>query len=531
MRICRPRSSGSGWRRRSARWSRTTGRSTSAPAGASWAAPPAGRWRRGAAPPARSGGVRGPRPRAEARLRQLLAHLAAVRGVPTPSTESVPGVRIADLRAGLTPWTERFERLSVSQAVVSSAAFAVSAPQRRAVLLALRDIAPLDRLLRGRPESLRDLGLLSDLAAPVSKLAAARVAATEAPSDLRATTLAAFQDASALAAGLSGAEFTIELARAGLGGDGAPPLSWSDRQWATLCRRAEALVRRRAENDADRAGFWTALLADGAPTAALELLARNEERSHAHLEALEATVFGGQAGFAADAFVLDHAPALSPTAAGVAVGARSGARGKKDIRLEHVLRGRIAELFVLEDRWVRFCALSSPRRATLLDELLERRGDRDNRWGVESGYVLAQKTLAVHRTALLECASSAALRNAFYSLLDVSRERWPGYDIIDPFGVRQGAAGFRRVEIKAVSVDGARRFVLTSNEFHKARHAPELTVLRLVAVPTRADEAGAVDFGAVRWLADIPNPVGALGLQEQFGLSVRGGQAIFDLDM
>lgn len=101
----------------------------------------------------------------------------------------------------------------------------------------------------------------------------------------------------------------------------------------------------------------------------------------------------------------------------------------------------------------------------------------------------------------------------------------------DRWGDPEGCLSFlsARVEVKVVAAKADRRFVLTANEPHKARHFPDSTVIRFVVVPP-ASKGGEIDFAAVRWLAGVADPVKALALERQFGLAVWCGQAFFGLE-
>jgi hypothetical protein len=208
---------------------------------------------------------------------------------------------------------------------------------------------------------------------------------------------------------------------------------------------------------------------------------------------------------------------------------------------DQAVRGRVAELFVLQACWVQFLKCEANVRNQALDAIISRRdegsgkGDDHARWSTKTAWRDLEKRLEHRREALIECPQEPAevpgdLAKLFKALIEVANERGPGYDVLDPFGVwgtgQEDAPPDpdpRRVEIKAVPADttenAAYRVVLTTNEFHRASRDSDSYVLRLVAVPRDPEQ----HLDQVHWICDIPNPVQELNLAEQIGRGVRGG--------
>ena len=210
----------------------------------------------------------------------------------------------------------------------------------------------------------------------------------------------------------------------------------------------------------------------------------------------------------------------------VPIGGTRGGGKRTPVTQDQARRGLIAERFVLAGCWSRFMRLPPKQRGQLLDAVLAHREREEGApWGDSRGAKHARDLLEEHRDALLNCtAENREAKQTFCKLLDVSTERWPGFDVIDPFGGRTDGpfepGWLRRVEVKATATTdkGKHRVVFTTNEFHKARMEPESYVLRLVLVASADEPAG------VRTLENIPNPVEALSMVERLHVGVRGGR-------
>jgi hypothetical protein len=202
------------------------------------------------------------------------------------------------------------------------------------------------------------------------------------------------------------------------------------------------------------------------------------------------------------------------------------------ITADQAVRGRLAELFVLEVCWRRFLGLDAGERVRVLDEIeIHRQDNPDNvPWGTAVAWRRLKRRLAKHRKALLACPddpkASGELVKLFQDLIEVANERGPGFDVLDPFGVwgvsNDNPPSPCRVEIKAIlpldkSTNG-HRVILSTNEFHRARQHPASYVLRLIYVPREYDS-----LGGVQWACDVPDPVNTLDLGEKIKLGVRSG--------
>ncbi len=211
---------------------------------------------------------------------------------------------------------------------------------------------------------------------------------------------------------------------------------------------------------------------------------------------------------------------------------RAGGGTSAAVTVDQAVRGRLAELFVLEVCWRRFLALAPAGREAVLDTIARHReaGPGDVPWGTATAWAKLSKSLEKHRSALVVISSEDDTRQdlaqAFKGLIEVAHEQGPGFDILDPFGAWGADQAEppvpRRVEIKAImppeQAPYGHRVVLTTNEFHRARQHPESYVLRLIVVPREVD-----DTEHVHWAGDILNPVGVLRLEEQIVRGIRSG--------
>jgi hypothetical protein len=208
---------------------------------------------------------------------------------------------------------------------------------------------------------------------------------------------------------------------------------------------------------------------------------------------------------------------------------------------DQAVRGRVAELFVLQACWRSFLDQSENSRERILNEITSRRREGSGEggdhvaWSTKTAWRDLEKRLQRHREDLITCAQepdqvSGDVEKLFKALIEVANERGPGYDVLDPLGAwgerEEGDVPHpdpRRVEIKAILQDTesktAHRIVLTTNEYHRACRDPESYVLRLISVPRDPEK----HLDQVRLVCDIPNPVQALKLDEQIGKGVRGG--------
>ncbi|MDS0300936.1 ATP-binding protein [Halogeometricum sp. S1BR25-6] len=178
-------------------------------------------------------------------------------------------------------------------------------------------------------------------------------------------------------------------------------------------------------------------------------------------------------------------------------------------------RGREGELICLGRIWQQFRSVSAEQRAQILDFIETWR--EAEAWRLQSVASIAgsldsaaledmsgaESLLDILRTP--ELADSFRERAAFHAIFDVSDERGPGFDLIDPFGAATVSGDssewtpedMRRVEVKTIAADRAAkgRIKLTGNEFRMARRpgpghhgAGDGTVyqylVRIVALPT-----------------------------------------------
>ena len=154
-------------------------------------------------------------------------------------------------------------------------------------------------------------------------------------------------------------------------------------------------------------------------------------------------------------------------------------------------RGREAELLCLARTWNQFRTQDQSTRERILEELTRWRSAEI--WRMKPVEAIAdietdeltiegERPEVVLRQATIP--DESAYRTAFRLLFDVSDERGPGFDYIDPFAGMDEEANsgwrpehMRRVEVKAVTPDRATngRIKLTGNEFRMARRrGPDL---------------------------------------------------------
>jgi hypothetical protein len=264
---------------------------------------------------------------------------------------------------------------------------------------------------------------------------------------------------------------------------------------------------------------------------------RQIDQRQARLRALERGFQTGDLAFSPNALTAFQAPStLGEVSSETSEPGRGGGGRTPPMTVNQAVRGRVAELFVLEVCWRRFLALDPADRGAVLDTIAAYRqeGPGDVPWGTATAWRKLRKDLDAYRAALIGLSADddglAEPGRVFKALIEVADERGPGFDVLDPFG-EWGADGDetpspRRVEIKAIlppeeSPDG-HRVVLTTNEFHRARQHSDSYVLRLIHVPRDGE-----DVAHVRWAADVPDPVGSLQLDQKIVLGVRSGTLPF----
>jgi hypothetical protein len=153
-------------------------------------------------------------------------------------------------------------------------------------------------------------------------------------------------------------------------------------------------------------------------------------------------------------------------------------------------RGRDAELICLGRSWNQFRQCSHADRAAILELLTEWRSF--DGWRMNSVDDVAENTTAValekvrSGEALLDILREEDISNSdreravFHALFDVSSERGPGFDLIDPFATAEDVSNddyqwqpdqMRRLEVKAIAAEHSSRgrIGLTGNEFRMAR--------------------------------------------------------------
>lgn len=318
-------------------------------------------------------------------------------------------------------------------------------------------------------------------------------------------------------------------------------VEWDEAMWQglseTCANEAEALLSEVSRDWSDLARLLRDCLNAGSLTPLHEHHHREINERHTRMRELEHKFETGVLAFSPEA--------LTGTTTGSALGAvtsatsepgRGGGGQLPAVTVNQGLRGRVAELFVLEVCWRRFLALDAAHRELVLDAIATYRqeGPGDVPWGTAVAWGKLEKRLGAHRAALIRCvdddADIADLAQIFKALIEVVGEQGPGFDVLDPFGEWGTGDGSepapRRVEIKAILPQGenpeGHRVVLTTNEFHRARQHPASYVLRLIVVPRNLDDAS-----GVRWAGDIPDPVGALDLEARMVQGVRSGTLPF----
>jgi len=294
--------------------------------------------------------------------------------------------------------------------------------------------------------------------------------------------------------------------------------SWTTKDWAALesaaVERLQALV---SAADGARAEVLR-ILADAADVAASETeLARPAADERTALRALDEAIRSGEVAF--DEALLLGAPSggVETSVAVPVTGGGGGSRGAP-VSADQQRRGRLAEWFAMERCWHQFLQREREERAAVVDARLEARSRTEPvAWGTREAHRGLDRAVRTRRSSLV----AGSDRELFHGLIDVSAERGPGFDLLDPFDASGYLAEVRRVEVKALDPAADQpRVVLTTNEFHKARLDPDSYVLRLVAVPVNGE-----DLGGIHWVADVPDPVAALDLESAFLVGVRGGQA------
>ena len=312
--------------------------------------------------------------------------------------------------------------------------------------------------------------------------------------------------------------------------DGRFLIEWSDGEWEALGK----VARERLETNLKRhpgARLRPLLEAEG-PVEARAAVFATRSKVKSMLGDLERRLDRGEAQFHAGAFTAGTGRfgASEPIQAGSGVG---GGRGAK-LTPEQIVRGRIAERYVLEGCWRRFSQLSVNDRAEVIDGVLAFRDSTDTPvpWGTRARSAELKRLLRRRRGDLLECPLGSTSRESsalFRNLIDVSGERGPGFDIIDPFAYEPTSptVGLGRVEVKAVLPnDLSPRVFLTTNEYHKARLDPETYVLRLIKVPADPE-----DLAGVGHILDIPDPVQRMDLTTAFAVGVSGGRVSLKLKL
>ncbi|MBN1247677.1 MAG: hypothetical protein JXC32_08470 [Anaerolineae bacterium] len=318
-------------------------------------------------------------------------------------------------------------------------------------------------------------------------------------------------------------------------------VEWDESMWhglsETCTNEAEALL---SEVSRDWSGL-TRLLRDCLGAGSLAPLQEHHHREinerRARLNELEHKFETGLLAFSPEALTGTTADsALGAVTSETSEPGRRGGGQLPTVTVNQGLRGRVAELFVLEVCWRRFLALDAVCREHVLDLIAtyRQKGPGDVPWGTVVAWGKLERRLSAHRAALLRCADGdadiAGLAQVFKALIEVAGEQGPGFDVLDPFGewgTENGSEpAARRVEIKAIlppdeSSEG-HRVVLTTNEFHRARQHPASYILRLIVVPQNLDDAS-----RVRWVGDIPDPVGVLNLEARMVQGVRSGTLPF----
>jgi len=321
-------------------------------------------------------------------------------------------------------------------------------------------------------------------------------------------------------------------------------IEWCEETWQALGQAfREAANLRLADLPQGQQGFRSMLqrcLEEGSLEPLRECSQQQQGERQGRIRALEYGFEKGSLSFDPQALsgFASAPPLREPQAEISEAGQSAGGGSLGGVTVDQAVRGRLAELFVLEVCWRRFLALDADARARVLDTIAACRqgGPGSVLWGTPVAWKRLQRRLDEHRDALVSCPAGVGeipgeLANLFKDLIEVTGERGPGFDVLDPFGswgVPNDGPSPRRVEIKAILPPEAgqegHRVVLSTNEFHRARQHPGSYVLRLVYVPHDHQ-----DVGRVRWACDVADPVGALGLDQQIVFGVRGGVLPFVL--
>ncbi len=319
-------------------------------------------------------------------------------------------------------------------------------------------------------------------------------------------------------------------------------LEWDEETWEALGeafrQTAEDRLSQAAEEWAALADLLERCLDEGSLDPLRQHHHRQVDQRQRRIRTLEQGLEQGQLEF--DPTALAGFETASPFQAAEAItsepGRRAGSRSLGQVTENQAVRGRLAELFVLEVCWHRYRALDPAGRAQTLEQIEARRADQDGDvpWGTATAWRKLKKRLDAHRAGLIELSADdetlPPLAKLFKDLIQVADERGPGFDVLDPFGVwgQDGPPVPCRVEVKAVlppqdqeGADG-HRVVLSTNEFHRARGQPASYVLRLIYVPRDED---ALD--QVGWACDVPDPVNVLQLDKQIIKGVRSGSLPF----
>lgn len=322
-------------------------------------------------------------------------------------------------------------------------------------------------------------------------------------------------------------------------------VEWDEETWGALGQTfREAAVLHLAQVPEDMRDLRSLLERCLEEDSLHPLRERNQQQQNerqARIRALEQSIEKGSLLFDPVALLgfASVPPLKEPTSKTTEAGRGIGGGKIGAMTVNQAVRGRLAELFVLEVCWQRFLSLDTGGRAKVLDAIEAHRqdGPGDVPWGTAVAWKNLKRRLAEHRDALVSCpddarGTSGKLAKLFKDLIEVANERGPGFDVLDPFGVwgdsNDGPPSPRRVEIKAIlpldESPNGHRVILSTNEFHRARQHPESYVLRLICVPHDYQ-----DVGSVRWACDVPDPVGTLHLDEKIVLGVRSGVLPFVL--
>lgn len=333
-------------------------------------------------------------------------------------------------------------------------------------------------------------------------------------------------------AGLESSERVVQFQR-GVGllpvlGEASWLVEWSTDDWQTLHEAARGqLLKKRDSATGSRQRLLSVLIDAATIEEARLTLSRARRESEVELLLLERRFDQGDITFPEEAFTAPgRVDGITPADVKPIEPGRGTGSGGRGVSANQQLRGRIAERFVLEDCWRRFVALGSKQREILLEAVLACRNNRDTSvpWGTGTHAESLTKGMKTHWRSLTGNKPGDSARAYFRDLIEVAGERGPGFDVLDPFGVRDGGNhGVQplRVEVKAVLPgDAYPRIVLTTNEYHMARLDPASYVLRVIEVPEDTH-----NLAGVRLVMDVLDPVKCLGLRNVFLVAVSGGQA------